>query len=808
MPILKDLLRSYREQRGLTQEELAARVEPPVSADTIGNLERGRTQPYRHTLETVCDALGLDEAQRQEVWTAWRSARGAPTADTPTTRHSELLIGREQELQALDRRLARSDVRVLTLTGPGGVGKTHLALALMERVAERFRGGVRFVDLSPLTEPRRLLFTIARAVGCLDVDGQAVAPRLVDALRDQQLLLVLDNFEHLLDAAADVAPLLSGCPAVKVLATSREPLRLSREHLYVVPTLRVPNPDELRSLDAVRASPAVALFLERAQAADERFAIDEANAESIGTLCAKLDGLPLALELAAARVRTLTPAILLTHLNRRLDLLMGTRDAPHRQQSLRATLSWSYELLEDSTRLLFRRTGVFGGAFMLDVAEAVCSGPALNVLPGLLSLVDKNLLLRVESGGSGPCFRLLETMRAYALEQLRTHDEYEIIAQRHAEYMLALAEEAVSAMDGSEQAVWMDRLEAVHDDLRAGLNWFVDSGHQQAGLRLAIALESFWGTRGHVTEGRDWLAALLSDVGPEVARSVHARALNAAGMLVAKHHEYAEARGLHLAALDLARAADDVPSIARALRRLGDLADHLGDRTARAAYFGEALATCRAHGLRTDLAWTLLETGEASLIEFDLDTSGAALHESLDLFEQAGDRRGAARVQFALGQLAFGLGDDEASAAWLERSQTNFIEVNDGEWVAAAGLYLGLVHVRRGRHDQARAVLLESLIVAGDVRDEHGTAQLLEGVACLAIELGELDRGRRLLATAARTRARLNLPIEEWEQRWLESWLARARAVGPVGGHDMGVDEAVRYALDWRDSAIVRARHG
>jgi tetratricopeptide (TPR) repeat protein len=275
-------------------------------------------------------------------------------------------------------------------------------------------------------------------------------------------------------------------------------------------------------------------------------------------------------------------------------------------------------------------------------------------------------------------------------------------------------------------------------------------------------------------------------------------------MLVAKNHKYAEARGLHLSALDLARAADDVPSIARALRRLGDLANHLGDRTAKAAYFMEALATCRAHGLRADLAWTLLEAGEASLIEFDLNASGAALHESLDLFERAGDRHGAARAQSALGQLAFGRGDDDASAVWLERSQNSFIEVNDGEWVAAAGLYLGLVYIRRGHPDQARSVLLESLIVACDVRDQHGTAQLLEGVACLAIELGEVERGRRLLATAARTRARLDLPIDAWDHRWLDAWLARARAGGPVGGHDMELDEAVRYALEWRDSATAR----
>jgi tetratricopeptide (TPR) repeat protein len=269
-------------------------------------------------------------------------------------------------------------------------------------------------------------------------------------------------------------------------------------------------------------------------------------------------------------------------------------------------------------------------------------------------------------------------------------------------------------------------------------------------------------------------------------------------MLAASHHDYASARGLHLAALDLARAVGDAPSTARALRRLGDLAEHQGNRTGRSSYFDQALATCRAHGLRSELAWTLLDIGESAILDLNFPESESRLRESVAMFEDSGDRRGAARAYFALGQLAFGQGDDDASAVYLERSRSSFTEMNYSEWIGAVGLYLGLLHVRREEYAQARSVLNDSLHSVCEVRDEHGMAQLLEGVACLEVALGDLQRAQKLFATAARTRARLNLPIDSWEHRWLDPWLNRLSAESSTGGQQLELDAAVQCALESR----------
>jgi len=470
MQMLRDLLRYHRDQRGLSQEELAALVEPPVSPDTISNLERGRTRPHRHTLEAVCRALGLDDNSQREVWAAWRATRRVAVSASmgaPTTRASRVtgqptpLIGREQELVDLEQRLLEPQVRLLTLAGPGGVGKTRLVLDLLQRVDRHFADGARFVDLSGLRDAALVVPTIARAMGIHHhAGGQPVRQALIDALRGTSVLLVIDNVEHVLEAAHELAEVLAACPDVKLLATSREPLRLRWEHLYVVPPLRVPRQPDLGSLDAVCAAPAAALFLDRARAADEAFALSEGNAQAIVTLCSKLDGLPLALELAAARIRSLSPQLLLEHLDQQLDLLVGARDASTRQQSLRATLDWSYDLLSDAERALFRRLAVFAGGCSLDAAEAVCTDFQSQMLTGLLTLVDKNLAQQDESADGMPRYRLLETVRVYALDQLRIEGEHAAAARSHARYYLALAGRAAPLLDGPLQTTWLDRLEA------------------------------------------------------------------------------------------------------------------------------------------------------------------------------------------------------------------------------------------------------------------------------------------------------------------------------------------------------------
>ncbi len=343
--------------------------------------------------------------------------------------------------------------------------------------------------------------------------------------------------------------------------------------------------------------PAVTLFLDRARAADESFALSEDNAQAIVTLCGRLDGLPLALELAAARIRSLSPRLLLERLDRQLDLLVGARDAPIRQQSLRATLDWSYDLLSVTERTLFRRLAIFAGGCSLDAAEAVCPDIPSQVLPGLLTLVDKNLARQDESADGMPRYRLVETVRVYALEQLHIEDEHAAAARGHAMYYLAFAKQAAPFLDGPQQATWLNRLQAEHNNMRVALRWFVDAPDPVAGLRLAIALESYWSPRGYLVEGKAWCDAFLSidKGGSPVAR--RAQALNCAGRLAGLDHQHHQSQILHEAALTVAQELNDTEAIASALRSLGDMASWTGKVEAARSYHEAALSMSRAHGV-------------------------------------------------------------------------------------------------------------------------------------------------------------------------------------------------------------------
>ncbi len=795
-PAFGELLRRHREAAGLTQEELAEMA--GLTAKGIGALERGeRQRPYPHTVQRLANALHLTEGERRDFRAAARGQE--PSRLTPEAPASPpnlplpltSLIGRTDDLDTVLNLLASDAVRLLTLTGPGGIGKTRLAMAVAAEVSARGQASVVPVLLAAVRDPALVAATIAGALGLREGGGRPLAERLAGHLRDRHTLLVLDNFEQVTEAAPLVADLLATCPDLTVLATSREPLRVGGEQEFAVQPLALPDPTSLHPGDLPERSPAVALFVQRARAVKPDFALTASNARAVAEICRRLDGLPLALELAAARIKVLPPQALLARLSGEagrasLSLLTGgARDLPTRLQTMRNAIAWSDDLLNAAEQAVFRCMAVFEGGCTPEALEELCQPGVIlveqaDVLDLLASLVDKSLVLAEESPDVEARFSMLETIRDYGWECLQDRGELQAVRRRHALLVQALVEAAEPALTGPDQAAWLAHLEREHGNLRAALRWAVETCETTVGLRLAAGLWRFWQTRGHLSEGRAWLEAVLALPLPagqdaELA-SLRSQALNGLGVLCDIQGNRRSARGHFEESLTLRRQLGDQRGIANSLTNLGIIAAYQGDYDLATDLYEESLAIRRETADLPGMAATLHNLGIVARNRGEYERAAALFEEGLTLQQQQNNKRGIALALNNLATVARSRGDPSRADDLARSSLLLFEELGD-TWglVLALGNLAGAA-LDRGNLTRAAALYRQSLSHGGELGPTAAIIEAIEGLAGVVRAQGHAERAALLLGAASVQREAYGLPIPPADSRRYERILMAVQA--------------------------------
>jgi predicted ATPase/transcriptional regulator with XRE-family HTH domain len=855
-------LKSRRKESGLSAEDLAEQI--GCSSIALRKIESGERRPSRQIALLLADYFDIRSDEREAFTTFARQVPSVPQTGRSVlgTRHSVLsapwrtahshktnlpavltsLIGREAESATLRGLLAQPQprVRLLTLTGPPGVGKTRLALDVASGLVDHYDDGVFYVELAPLADPELVIPAIARTFDLRESSDQTAAEALAQHLRDKQMLLVLDNFEQILDAGPSVVSLMQQSPWLKVLVTSREALHVRGERPYPVPPLPVPSlpTPELtpsRHSDAdqqgnggvdirtLTSNPAVELFVERAQEARAEFALDPQNAKDVAVICVDLEGLPLAIELAAARADLLAPADIRTALGQRLEVLSeGARDLPARQRSLRSAISWSYDLLAEEEQTLFARLGVFVGGFTLEAADSVGVGvsipaPTPNpqaLTPTLGSLVGKSLLLRAQGNNGEPRYRMLETVREYALLELEAREEEEFEARRrHAEYYLALAEAATANKTGPDQGTWLDRLQVDHDNLRAALRWLLDRGLgdpelTEMALRLGYGLYSFWDARGHFTEGRAWLTRILENAQTLASgettqfRSLRSRLMNTAGLMAWNQGDHPEARRLYEAALPIKRELGERRAVSSVLNNLAILAMERGDYQAARELYVESLQMARGE----DKWLSGLVLNNLGLVCWEMGDVASAegyYEESALLFREIEDRADLVLPLDNLGILATNQGDYAAAQRYQQECLALCRELDHKNSLAHVLANMGFTAAEMGDYDAARRLYLEGLPMSQELGYRRVVLKYLEGIADMSARLSRPLDAARLWGAAAGMRDAVKLAVAVPARARYEGRIASAReATGDEAfksawdqGRSLPVEQAVAAAL-------------
>jgi predicted ATPase/class 3 adenylate cyclase len=716
----------------------------------------------RHRLKDIAHPEHLHELRIEGLPADFPPPRSLDARPNNLPQRLTTFVGREEEVAEV-RALVRN-YRLVTLTGPGGTGKTRVALRAAEAALADFGDGVFFVDLSSLSDPALVSSAVAQVLGLQEQVPKPLGETVTDHLAERELLLVLDNFEQVADAAPAIGEWLAATRRLSVLVTSRVPLHLDGEREYAVPPLELPDPRHLPDLRRLSQYEAVALFIDRARAVRHDFSVTNENAPAVAEICVRLDGLPLAIELAASRVKLLPPQAILSRLGQRLPLLAGgAHNLPERQRTLRGAIDWSHELLDEPERALFARLSVFSGGATIESAEAVCNPNAevgIETLDGLASLVDKSLVRETETADGDPRFGMLETIREYGRERLRERRDAEETARRHAEHFLALAEEAEPHFLGTEAAAWLDRWEREHDNVRAALGWTIERGESELSLRLAAALWRFWHLRGHLSEGRKWLEDALRTGGGRTAARAKA----------------------HIAA--------------------GGLAYWQSDKQATARHYEESLALYRELGDRGGQQEALFNLGFVPALAGDLRRAQELFEESLAIARELGDRQGVLQARSALAFSHFLAGNQAKAIGLLEEAVELARELGNLYWLADGLAGLADAYRITGAFDRARDFNSEALRMFREAANPSGTSMVLEQISALESDQGRHARAVRLQGAADAIRHSIGggpprpYPYPDVSARAEQALGKDAARQAREEGRAMDIEQAVLYALD------------